>query len=121
MKRFENILFVAESRVVLKVFHHAVALAERNDARLTVILVMERIPPYLTRLMPHMLREVRIKEAKAALDRLSEWVAGRVQIETKIVEGRPYLETIREVLRNGHDLVVLKAGTEEGRPGRLFG
>ena len=121
MKRFKNILYVAESGVVLKAFHHAVDLAERNSARLTVIIVMERIPLYLTRLTPHLLRQARIKELKAALDRLSEAVAGRVEIETKIVEGKPFLEIIREVLRNGRDVVVKSAGGDDGTSGWLFG
>ena len=73
MKRFKNILYVADSSgVVLKAFHHAVGLAERNNARLTVVIVMERIPPCLTRLTRHMLGQIRIKELQAALDRLAK-------------------------------------------------
>jgi nucleotide-binding universal stress UspA family protein len=68
-----------------------------------------------------MLRQAWIKEQKAALDQLSKWVAGRVEIETKIVEGKPFLEIIREVLGNGRDLVVKSAGREGGTTGWLFG
>lgn len=122
MKRFKNILYVTDSSgVIPKPFHHAVDLAERNRAQLTVILVMERIPPYLTRLTPHMFRQVRIKEQEKALDRLSESVAGRVEIEAKIVEGTPFLEVIRDVLRNGRDLVVKSAGGDGSMTGWLFG
>lgn len=122
MKRFENILYVANSSgVIPESFQHAVGLAERNNARLTVILVMERIPPYLTRLMPHMFPQVRIEELKAALDKLRERVASRVEIETKILEGTPFLEIIREVLRNEQDLVVKSAISDGGARGRLFG
>ena len=122
MNRFTNILYVADSSgVVLKAFRHAVGLAERNNARLTVILVMERIPPYLTRLMPHMLRQVRIEEPESALDRLSGWAAGRVDVETKISEGKPFLEIIREVLRNRRDLVIKSAEGDGGARGWLFG
>ncbi|MCH7817759.1 MAG: universal stress protein [Proteobacteria bacterium] len=52
MKRFKNILYVTESVVVVNAFQHAVDLAERNNARLTVVTVLESIPPYLTRLHP---------------------------------------------------------------------
>ncbi len=107
MKRFKNILYVADSSgIVLRAFHHAVGLAERNDARLTVILVMERMPAYLTRLTPHLLRQARARELQDALDRLCKWAAGRVEIEARIIEGKPFLEIIREVLRNGRDLVI---------------
>lgn len=122
MKRFKNILYVADSSgVVLKAFHHAVRLAERNNARLTVVIVMERIPPYLTRLTPHMLRQLRIKELQAALDRLCEWAAGRVEVEAKIIEGKPFLEVIREVLRNGRDLVVKSVEDDSSTKAWLFG
>ncbi|MCP3978988.1 MAG: universal stress protein [bacterium] len=122
MKRFKNILYVADSSGdVLKAFRHAVGLAERNSARLTVIRVMERTPPHLTRLMPHMLRQIRAREPEAALGRLSEQSAGRVEVETKIVEGKAFLEIIREVLRNARDLVIKSAGSDGGARGWLFG
>jgi len=122
MKRFKNILFVADSSSsVLEAFQHAVRLAERNGARLTVIRVTERIPPHLTRLMPHMLRQIRVREPEAALGGLSEQGAGRVELETKIVEGKAFLEIIREVLRNGRDLVIKSADGVGGARGWLFG
>lgn len=37
MKRFENILYVAEFGVPLKAFHHAAGFAEGNNVRLTVV------------------------------------------------------------------------------------
>ena len=122
MKRFKNILYVADSSgIPLKAFHHAVGLAERNGARLTAVVVMEPIPAYLTRLMPHALREARIKELQAALDRLAEWTAGRVKIESKIIEGKPFLEIIREVLRNGRDLVIKPVDDNDSAMDWIFG
>ena len=122
MKRFKNILYVADSEGIdRKAFHHAVGLAERNKARLTVILVMERMPPYLTGQTPRLLQQVRIKELRAALDRLSEWGAGRVEIGTKVLEGKPFLEIIRDVLRNDRDLVIKSADGDGGARRWLFG
>lgn len=122
MKRFKNIIYVADtSGLVLQAFHRAVDLAVRNEARLTVIMVMERIPPYLTRLTPHMLRRIQLEERKAALNRLCEWVAGRIEIETMLVEGKTFLEVIREVLRNERDLVVKSVDDDDGASGWLFG
>ena len=121
MKRFKNVLYVANSSdVILTAFRHAVGLAERNNARLTVIQVMERIPAYLTRLTPHTLQQVRMKEPRGGLAKLSEWVAGRVEIETKIVEGKPFLEIIREVLRNGRDMVIKPVDRDGGARGWFF-
>ena len=122
MKRFKNILYVADSSgVVLRAFHHAVGLAERNQAKLTVVVVMEPIPPYLTRLTPHILRQNEMKDLKAALDRLSEWSAGRAEIETKIIEGKPFLEIIRDVQRHDRDLVIKSVGNDGGTMDWLFG
>ncbi len=81
MKRFKNILYVAESAAGLKAFHHAAGLAERNKARLTVVLVMEELPPYLTRLTPHMVRQGPTHDPTAALHKLRNPAAGRVTIE----------------------------------------
>ena len=117
MKRFKNILYVADSAgVVLRAFHHAVGLAERNKARLTVILVMERTPSHLPGRAPKKLLEARTKELQAALDNLAAWAAGRVEVETKIVEGKAFLEIIREVLRNGRDLVIKSIDRHAGAP-----
>lgn len=122
MKRFRNILYVVDSSgLVLQAFHHAVGLAERNNARLTVVMVLERVPPYLTRLAPHKLRQVRIKELQATLDRLCEWVSHRVELEARILEGRPFLEVIREVIRNKRDLVVKSVDGDDSTKALLFG
>ncbi len=122
MKRFKNILYVADSSgVVLKAFHHAVGLAVRNNARLTAVLVMETMPPHLVRLTTRPLQQIRTEELQAALDKLVAWVAGRVEIEAKILEGRPFLQITREVLRNGRDLVIKSVDRSNGASNWLFG
>jgi nucleotide-binding universal stress UspA family protein len=68
-----------------------------------------------------MLRQARIKETEVALERLCKWVSGRVEVETKIVEGKPFLEIICEVLLNKRDLVVKSAEGAAGALDRLFG
>lgn len=121
MQRFRNILYAAETGLVSNAFRHAVDIAERNGARLTAISVMDPIPPYLNRLTPQMLRQVRIEETEAALKNLREWAAGRVDIETRIVEGKPFLEIVRDVLRNRRDLVIGPAEGSGGSLERLLG
>lgn len=122
MKRFKNILYVADSSgVVLNAFHHAVGLAERNNARLTVIFVVKKIPSYRSQVKQQALRQIVIKKLEASLERLIDWAAGRVDIEGKIVEGKPFLEIIREVLRNGRDLVIKPTWSEDNISTWLFG
>ncbi|WP_422367129.1 universal stress protein [Pelagibius sp.] len=122
MKRFKNILYVADSSgIVPPAFHHAVALAERNGARLTVILVMEKVPTYLSRLTSPLLWQARIEQLQASVDRLTAWVADRVEVESRIIEGTPFLEIIRAVLRNRHDLVIKSTDKDVGPVSWLFG
>ena len=121
MKRFKNILYAAENSVAVTAFHRAVELADRNNARLTVVLVMEPLPPYLNRRTPQALRQARIRETTAGLKKLCEDVGGRVEVETRIVEGKAFLEIIREVMRNKRDLVIKSAEGADSALRRLFG
>lgn len=122
MKRFKNILFVVESLAnASRALDTAVALAAKNDARLTIIAVLEELPPLIPSLMFHRLERARLEEENAALGKLRESVAGPIEIEVKILAGTPFLEIIRDVLRNGRDLIV-KASEPGGGPlGGLFG
>ncbi|MEX2630345.1 MAG: universal stress protein [Tistlia sp.] len=122
MKRFKNILYVADpSGLVLQAFHHAVGLAERNNARLTVVMVLEHLPSYLMRPAPDKLRQVQRNELQAALDRLCAWVSHRVKVEARILEGKPFLAVIREVIRNECDLVVKSVDDDDSTKALLFG
>lgn len=107
--------------MVAGAFHHAVSLAESNNARLTVHLVMDPIPAYLDRLIPQMSQQERRRETEAILNKLHESFAERVEIETKITEGTPFLEIIHEVIRNDRDLVVKSAEGTGTTADRLFG
>ena len=54
------------------------------------------------------LREGTTQEATDRLEALSKSAGKKgLQIHTKILRGKPFLEIIREVLRNGHDLVIV--------------
>jgi nucleotide-binding universal stress UspA family protein len=44
-----------------------------------------------------------------------------IQVEVKVFSGTPFLEIIREVLRNGYDLVMIMAEGQGGLKERLFG
>jgi len=98
-------------------FERAASLATSNQARLTVIEVMEPIPPFLTKLSPLLFRQARIRRVETAQKQMRNSVTGRIDMETKIPEGIVFLEIIREVLKNGQDLIVKSAegtGTGEG-------
>jgi nucleotide-binding universal stress UspA family protein len=122
MKRFKNVLCVIEqSSDVHNAVHKAIDVAERNDAKLTLFMVLEKIPSYVAEPTAHVLRDARMQDVEAELAELSKLGSRQMKIEAKIVEGTPFLEIIREVQRHERDLVVKSAQQDVGVMGRLFG
>jgi nucleotide-binding universal stress UspA family protein len=102
MKRFRNILAVYGDKVGADdVFCHAVALANANSARLTLIdALAER---YAT--------EAEIAERRKRLKRLVPAIKaeGVGDVSVDVFVGQPFLQIIRQVIRAGHDLVIASA------------
>ena len=127
MERFKNILVVTDgsprSRGVLD---RAAALAKKNGAQLTALSVLESLPRELLRLSvavdPADLWEVAVKERQQKLDRLlaRSWKEN-ADFSAKVLGGSPFIEVIKEVLRQGHDLVMMAAEGQGGVEDALFG
>jgi nucleotide-binding universal stress UspA family protein len=167
MQRFKNILVVidekTENRVVVE---RAVTLAQRNQARLTVVNTVKEAPCQARVLdVPEPLMELDIIEewppdvgrppapeppvartewspgaetpvtepavvireciVEDENERLEQWVdfvrRSGVPVGGKILCGMPFVEIIREVLRNEHDLVMTTAEGRVGLKEILFG
>lgn len=120
MNLFRNILYVSENTVAQEgPIMRAVSLAENNRAGLTVIDVA---PVVTTRGGPtgHELQSATIDERRERLEALVEPYAKRLDIRLDVLVGRTFLEAIRLVLRNDHDLLV-KPAQNPGFLERLFG
>lgn len=124
MKQFKNILLLYEcDRVTL---HRAAELAVNNRALLTVVQVVKDMPERWRHInlggAPLNLQELAVREYQT---RLQEFVAplrqDGVRASTKVLVGTPFLEIIREVIRNKRDLVVMTAEGKGGLKQRLFG
>ncbi len=129
MKRFKNILFVAEpaadNSAALK---RAIILAINNQASLTVIgVVVGGLPRdtlmAFTAVAPGELTASVVAEKR---DQLADMVKvttsdDEIQISVKVLVGKAFLEIIREVLRNEHDLVIKSAEKPEHFKETLFG
>lgn len=110
MQRFKNILFVmtsdSESEAALE---RSVALAKNNQARLTVIAISDEIPSNI-KLLEGILSPNTLQANIVAMlqKRLQERIASlnNIEIQTKVLIGIPFLQTIREVIGHGHDLVI---------------
>lgn len=124
MKRFKNILCIAEPGKDCKLaLERAVTLAQNNQANLTIITVISAISagigipeggPISTEF-----QDAIVNNHKQELENLVIPYRQRIKIETKVLIGTPFLEIIREVLRNAHDLVI-KCPESLGWLDRLF-
>jgi universal stress protein E len=127
MQRFKNILVLMDNEARRShVFERAIALARRNHAQLTVAGVLDALPRDMQRLVAAIeladLLELAAEERLAQLELLAEPERlDGLELRTRVLCGRPFLEVIREVLREGHDLVMMMA-EEKGELGKsLFG
>ena len=125
MQRFKDILYVVVPGSVNGVaLDHAIALANNNQARLTVVEVIDKTPSNIKLhgriLSTETFREKLVAEYQQKLQALVDSLEQNVEIHTKILIGTPFLEIIRQILRNKHDLVIKTA--DSGRLlDRVFG
>jgi nucleotide-binding universal stress UspA family protein len=125
MKRFKNILCVVEpGQACLPALERAVMLAENNQASLTVVDVVERVTAGIG--MPEggpisaELQDAMVSVHAQGLETLIDPYRKRIRMQTRVLIGVSFLEIIREVLRNGHDLVIKIPETLDWL-NRLFG
>jgi nucleotide-binding universal stress UspA family protein len=120
MKCFQNILLVAGSNdgpISGNVVERVAGLAKTNGAKLTLIDVI-RESDFFREILPPALLETIRKDRLQSLTRLRELAHNNgVESEVELVVGRPFVEIIRRVQRNDHDLVV----TDGGRNSRSRG
>lgn len=125
MNRFKNILCVAApAETCIPALERAILLAENNRADLTVAMVMPRFTAGIG--MPDGgpisgdLQAAMKADRLQILDSLTKPYRQRLHIEHKVLMGIGFLEIIRSVLRNGHDLVI-KPAENPNFLERLFG
>jgi len=110
MQRFKNILCVVNTDMQDTIaVEHAAKLAERNQASLTVVEVIDEVPPNTTlfeRTMSSIdLQAEIIAEHQNRLQTLVSPYCQKIDMKTKVLTGILFLEVIYEILRNEHDLV----------------
>ena len=124
MRRFKDILFVAdESPGQAQAFARALRLAEENQSGITVMDVVDDLsdmPQYYSTADQEKLIEQRRKSLSQFVGKAAGATRG-VSIGIEVREGRPFIEVIRTVLKNNHDLVIKAPNSGMGRIQRLFG
>lgn len=125
MRRFKDILCVVDdAKADRHVLERAVTLAGNNQASLTVVDVVEHVTAGIG--MPEGgpisadLQATLVSAHEQGLETLIDPYRARVTSQTRVLTGVPFLEIIREVLRNGHDLVI-KSPENRDWLDRLFG
>ena len=114
MKSFNSILYVVEhpSEEHEAAVARVVSLAANSQARLAVLHVAEepRLGPFAGSVTTNQVK-VRVREqAVAQLSGLVRGVDANAVFSVDVRFGVPFVEVVREVLRNGHDLVIKQAG-----------
>lgn len=125
MRWFNNILYVAESSVAqVSALQRAVSLTKSNQAKLTVIDV---VPSVVTDFgisqassTIHDLQTAMLDERRRALESMIEPYREQLDIRLEVLAGKRFLEIIREVLQNNHDLLI-KPAENPAYTQRLFG
>ncbi|MDY0351743.1 MAG: universal stress protein [Desulfobulbaceae bacterium] len=125
MKQFKNILCAVStdesSRITLE---RAISLAEKNRAQLTVADVLPRPPKGVSisidATLPTDLQTKIQEERLQDLQAMTRPFQQRLPILHKVLMGSPFLEIIRTVLLDGHDLLIKPAENPKFVK-RLFG
>lgn len=118
MHRFSSVLcLVEQGKDNEAALERAVALAENDQALLTVATVIPRVPA--VRPLAERIQAAMVREREATMRSLVEPYRQRLDIEQHILIGTSFIEVIGEVLRNEHD-VVIKCPEAPSWLGRLF-
>jgi nucleotide-binding universal stress UspA family protein len=125
MKRFKNILCVVEPREECKpALERAITLTENNQANLKIVTVTHRITPSIDTsdegTIATDIQAAMLKSHAQGVETLIDPYRKRMEIKFEVLTGTPFLEIIREVLRNEHDLVIKIPQSQEWLD-RLFG
>ena len=125
MRRFKNILAVIEHGEPLESdFDHALNLARRNDAALTILETSTHLPEdVLFRLEGGSGRQVMKEFEDRRRARLAESASRWEGLEPTLLfsSGKPFMDIVHRVLNAGHDLVVKAAEAPPRGTTRLFG
>lgn len=124
-KRF--LVVVQQQRGSDRAIEHALELAGRNDADLTVVDVYSYLDAYTKALsdiidaseLRRLVLEHRRDQLKRLLDAHDNEIARNAEV--KVLDGVPFVEVIREAVRSGCELIVKVSDREGASRNRSFG
>lgn len=118
MNRFKNVLLVSDLSPAKKnALDRAVELAQRNQADLTIIDFINDLPKALRKIQADVLK-VKKKQMEETVSALRQKVS---RVSCQILQGTCFVEIIRKVIRNKHDLVIIPAEGKTKFKEHIFG
>ncbi len=124
MKRFTNILVVCgREQQPEQALAAALQIAEQNNASVTLLQILPPLSALQTMAKPQTPEHIEQSYQSFYLKKLQQLASqyqDKALIRCKVVTGTGFIETIRAVLRNQHDLVI-KTAEPAGWLQRLFG
>ena len=111
MDRFKNILFASSGgKDDWAALERASRLAIANRARLTLVRTIEELPKaasyFLSKQHVSKLEEGARTLAMTHLNTLAKKVEPSLRVETRVLTGKDFLELIRAVIADSHDLII---------------
>ncbi len=113
MKHFKNILVVVNdegSPQKNAAVARAVMLAQENNARLTLMDVIappeDVISEYKGIIEPEELTEMLVSQREKTLNMAAEQLGGDIDVNVKVAVGRDFIEIVRAVVLEKHDLLI---------------
>lgn len=124
MKRFKNILLVYECDQAT--LEKAATLAKENQARLTIVHAIKEFHSSWHQLYvddkPIDVKKLVLEDQRAQLDKIASSLhALGVHPNTRLMEGEPFVEIIRDVIENHRDLVIMTVDKKPGWKEFFFG
>lgn len=123
--RFKNILFVCDEQSAYELaLERVMWLATVNEARVTMVSTIDsggardisRLFTMIPGLGSRDIGETVVAVHRAKLeDRAGALRDQGIEVETKLLIGTPFIEIIRQVMRDGHDIVIKGAHRTAGR------
>jgi|TARA_Y100000294_G_scaffold36516_1_gene31978 nucleotide-binding universal stress UspA family protein len=112
MRRFKNILLIYDQSE--NILERVVTLTKNNQAKLTIIDIVKELPwdmqMLITMMTPQELQERLIKKLQEQLTQVAEPIRDSgIQVFTRVLVGTPFMEIVRDVLRNERDLVIMSS------------
>ncbi len=116
MRRFQKILMLvpAENVYMGPAMQRATELARRNSAKLTLLSTVEQVPRRKAKKSKRIGLDIQtafVEDQRSFLAELAEqYQSDDLAISTVVNVGMPLVETIRLVLRDNHDLLIVPEG-----------